>query len=185
MLVKNRKTGVVMKATPRLVAMAVRNAHFDLIEDEDYIDLEEVKALLKNEKGADDILKDLQALVTEKIESRSRLKRADADGKGDNKAKAPAATKTKAKEKSKAKEPEKQAEKEPGKESGKDPGTGDDFIELEAMVQALQGGEKDKDHKDRLEAAALETFGVNLDKRKSLAALKQEVLDLIAEHRGQ
>lgn len=167
MLVKNRKTGVVMKATPRLVAMAVRNAHFELIEDDDFVDLEDVKALLSREEGADEILKDLQALVNDKLSKRSRVTKADP----------PKEPKAKAKE-SGAKVAK---EKEPEKETG----GGDDFFEIEEMVKALQGGEKDKDHKDRLESVALETFGVNLDKRKSLKALKQEVLDLIAEHRGQ
>ena len=161
MLVKNRKTGVIFKASPHLVVRALRDPNFDLIEDNDPLDIDAVRSVLTAEdqgnKEIQSILKDLEPRVKEKIVARREEVKAA---------------------KPKAVKPEKPAEQP------KDEGPKDDFIELEAMVNALIGGEKDKDHKDRLETAALENFGVNLDKRKSLATLKQEVLALIAEHRG-
>ena len=156
MLVKNRKTGVIFKASPHLVVRALRDPNFDLIEDNDPLDIDAVRSVLTAEdqdnKEIHSILKDLEPRVKEKIVARQ--------------------------EEVKAKKATEKPAEQPKDESK------DDFIELEAMVNALIGGEKDKDHKDRLEAAALENFGVNLDKRKSLATLKQEVLALITEHRG-
>ena len=166
MLVKNRKTGVVLKATPRLVARAIREAHFELIEDDDFLDLQEVRAILAaskqaDEPGVEEILTNLEQTIKEKLVKRKTA------AKGSESA------------------PKKEAKKEPAKDPQKDPGKGaDEFSEIEAKVQSLIGDEKDKDHKDALEAMARETFGVELDKRKNLSTLKQEVLNLIAEHRA-